>query len=91
MNFRKEMIMDIEDTGTIRSHKDLAQFVTKLREEFLQDPQSWENRDLDSFLEALAAWIESMEHSYRNNNLSFPDTPTWSTFADMLLAARIYE
>lgn len=83
--------MNIEDTDAIQNHKDLARFVVQLREEFLQDPQSWENRDLDSFLEALAAWMESMENVYRNNNRPFPDPPSWSTFADMLLAARIYE
>ncbi|NJM05942.1 hypothetical protein HC891_06680 [Candidatus Gracilibacteria bacterium] len=83
--------MDIEDTDAIQNHKDLTRFVLQLREEFLQDPQNWENRDLDSFLEALAAWIGSMENAYRNNNLPFPEPPSWRTFADMLLAARIYE
>ena len=42
----------------------------------------WENPSLGSFLDALAAWGGSSRIS---------SEPSWRSFAEMLLAAKIYE
>ena len=44
----------------------------------------WENPDLESFLDAMAAWIEDMDDR-------LPISPSWDTFRDILLAAKSYE
>jgi hypothetical protein len=44
----------------------------------------WENPTLDRFLDALHAWTDDM-----GDRISEP--PSWRTFANMLLAAKVYE
>ena len=45
----------------------------------------WSHHDLDGFLETLGAWLTDRE---RFDGL---DPAAWNAFAEMLLAARIYE
>lgn len=52
---------------------------------------SWKNNDLTSYLEAIASWIEDMDGFYENMGKSLPEKINWSVFADILMAARIYE
>ena len=46
--------------------------------------RGWENPDLGRFLEAMQAWTEDMGER-------IAPQPSWRTFADMLMAAKIYE
>jgi len=48
------------------------------------DARGWENPDLGRFLEAMQAWTEDM-------SARVAAQPSWRTFADMLMAAKIYE
>jgi hypothetical protein len=74
----------------ISTKEDLARFVDLLRKDFLSDPDSWENADIASFLEALAAWLRDMDGYYEKLNQSI-EQPSWKIVAEILLAARIYE
>ncbi len=56
-----------------------------------QKPEERENRDLGSFLNAMAGWVEDMDGYYQNRSESVPDQPTWKTVAEILLASRVYE
>ena len=48
------------------------------------DARGWENPELGAFLEAMSAWSRA--------SVNRLDTqPTWQTFANMLMAAKIYE
>jgi hypothetical protein len=82
---------DAERINTIRTREDLAKFVKDFSEEYRRNPKSWENDDLQSFLAALAAWIDDMEGYYINQNQPIPVAPEWKTFAQMLTAAKHYE
>lgn len=75
----------------IRSKEDLADFVESLRDDLLRDPDSWENPTLERYLDAMAAWIRSMDSYYTNVGQQPPEIPDWSIFADILSAAKIYE
>jgi hypothetical protein len=44
----------------------------------------WENANLGEFLEALKSWSEDMGDR-------IPENPSWQIFAQMLMAAKIYE
>lgn len=69
----------------------LAQFIIKLAEDLRQHPDRWENGDLGSYLEAMAAWLEDMDGYYANKGMRVPDVPSWELLAEILQAARIYE
>ncbi len=62
-----------------------------LAEALRQRPEAWENADLGPFLEAMSAWIEDMDGYYRNRGEAVPNRPDWSTLAEILAAARVYE
>ena len=75
----------------IRSRADFINFIHALRQNLVEKPGEWENRDLPAFLDALAAWVEDMDGYYRNRGQAVPDQPTWLTLGHMLLAAKVYE
>jgi len=79
------------EVDQVGSREELAAFVQLLADECAARSDEWENRSLDRFLAALAAWIHDMEGYYLNQGVQPPDTPSWKTFAEMLTAARIYE
>ena len=70
----------------IETRADLARFVLMLSRDAEARPEEWENPSLPRFLEAMAAWIGDTEDAARGST-----RPRWRTFAEMLLAARVYE
>ena len=76
----------------ISNPTELAIFIKKLRQNLIDDSNSWENINLSDFLDALASWTEDMDGYYKNTDqVDRLDQPDWKTFAEMLIAARIYE
>lgn len=67
----------------IASREDFITFVRELLRDLESDPESLENRDPDSFLEAPAAWTEDMDGYYQNVlGGQVPERPTWRTFGE---------
>ncbi|WP_406376234.1 hypothetical protein OG788_42505 [Streptomyces sp. NBC_00647] len=75
----------------VDSKEDLAAFVRSLQCSHAEDGSSWENADLPSFLEALAAWIDDADGWYSNTGRELPAGGDWRFFARALRAATIYE
>lgn len=76
----------------VRSRIELIQLLTDLVNDFSSNDSSWENRDVPTFLEAMASWLEDCEGFYDNVEIPLDvDTPSWQIFADAMAAARIYE
>jgi hypothetical protein len=75
----------------IQSRQDLADFVRLLAADLDQNRRSWENDDLKSFLETMAAWIDDLDGYYRNAGEPLPEAPTWCLFGQILAAASVYE
>jgi hypothetical protein len=75
----------------IKTKKDFVSFVYELSQDYRDNPKSWQNKDLGSFLEALAAWVDDMEGYYLNQGQQVPEKPDWQMLANMLTAAKIYE
>jgi hypothetical protein len=75
----------------VDSREDLAAFVRALHRSCTEGGQSWENADLASFLEALAAWIHDADGWFSNAGLSLPASGDWRFFARALQAATVYE
>lgn len=80
-----------DDNDTIRTREDFAEFVKAVSRDLRDNPTSWSNTSLQSYLEALAAWVDDMDGYYSNRGRLIPEQPDWPIVADMLMAARVYE
>ncbi len=69
-----------------------VKFLNLLHKDFLENAESWENKNLGDFLEALSLYAEDIQGYYDNTNKSIDaNKPDWKTFADIFKGARIYE
>ena len=57
----------------IKTKKDLVAFIHELREDLKNNLEDWENLSLDSYLEAMAAWIGAMDNAYYNRGENPPE------------------
>lgn len=80
-----------EHNNSIRSREDFVAFVKALSKDLRDNPASWENANLERYLEALGAWVEDMDGYYINQGKPVPPQPDWKVAADMLMAAKMYE
>jgi hypothetical protein len=78
---------------TIKSKDDFLVFMDALLRNYRSAPQTWENRSLDDYLDAIARWVESIEWYYKNNEIKDVDLASmnWRVMADILMAAKLYE
>lgn len=67
----------------VKSKEDLIAFIHSLQVDLYTNPKDWENPSLENFLEAMGAWMTESER--------LTDKPDWNSFAQILLAAKIYE
>ena len=76
----------------VTDRQSFIKFLDLLRKDFLDNPESWENKSLPDFLEALSAYTEYMQGYYDNTKQNInADQPEWSTFVDIFKGAKIYE
>jgi hypothetical protein len=69
-----------------------VEFLELLREDLLENPESWENKTLPDFLEALSSYAEDIQGYYDNMKLNVnADQPNWQTFSDIFKGATMYE
>lgn len=85
------MTMSIPGHNSIRSREDFVAFAHALSKDLKDHPESWENNDLPHFLEALRAWVADMDGYFLNQGRPVPQQLDWKTFADILMAAKMYE
>ena len=71
--------------------KETAAQIEELTEDLKKNKRAWENKDLESFLDALGAWVNDMDGYFKNKGEECPTKPDWKHFAMCLTAARIYE
>ena len=79
-----------EKAYSVETREDFQVFLRVLAEDFRVHGEKWENAHLGRYLEALAAWAEDMDGYFRNRGETAP-SPSWRLFAQMLVAARVYE
>jgi hypothetical protein len=76
----------------VTDRQSFIKFLELLRKDFLYNPESWENKSLPDFLDALSAYTEVIQGYYDNMKLNVnADQPNWSTFADIFKGATMYE
>jgi hypothetical protein len=76
---------------TLDTKEDFISFLDLLVQDLRNNPSAWENKSLESYLEAVASWTADMEGYYQNNNLPIPQNVNWKVFANILIAAKMYE
>jgi hypothetical protein len=80
-----------EDIQNIQSRRDLVVFLHELLKNLREKPEDWENSTLESYLEAMGAWLEDCDGYYANQELPIPQQPSWQTLGEILLASKHYE
>lgn len=76
---------------TIKSRNDFIVFIQYLIDDFRENPENWENKTIPDYLEAMQSWIEDMDNYYINMKRPIPHDVDWKTFADILMASKMYE
>lgn len=69
----------------VESKKDFELFLKVLVKDFKVNKEEWDNDNLGSFLEGLYGYNFGSETDINVTK------PSWKDFAEMLLAARVYE
>jgi hypothetical protein len=81
----------VEQLRNIKTKNDFIDFIIALIEDFKLNPDSWENQDIVSYLEAMSAWIKDSDGLYKNTGEKLPKPSDWKVMARLLYAAKIYE
>lgn len=76
---------------SLNTREDFIEFVELLVLDLKKNPEEWENKSLVSYLDAVASWTQDMDGYFRNNNLPLPKDINWKIFANILIAAKMYE
>jgi len=77
----------------VKDRQSFLEFIEALKNEFRNNPESFENCAIDNFLDAIQAWVHD-KHKWQiaNNKNDYKlDNPDWMTIASMFLAGKIYE
>ncbi|MGW0557114.1 DUF7660 family protein [Streptomyces sp. NPDC002926] len=62
------------------SREALAAHIRNLRADLIEHGDDWENSTLESYLEALAAWINDSPGWYKNSDQEMPPNGNWTFF-----------
>lgn len=83
---------DIVSNFRVTDRQSFIKFIDLLRQDFVDNPESWENKKLDNFLEALSSYATDIQGYYDNTKQNVnADEPNWQTFADIFKGATLYE
>ncbi|WP_293953798.1 MULTISPECIES: DUF7660 family protein [unclassified Sphingobacterium] len=76
----------------VTDRQSFIKFLGLLHKDLLQNPETWENKTLPDFLEALALYAEDIQGYYDNTEANVDaEKAEWSTFADIFKGAKVYE
>ena len=84
--------MDTLSNFKVTDRQSFAKFIDLLRQDFMDNSESWENNKLDTFLYAISSYATDIQGYYDNTKqIINADEPNWQTFADIFKEAKIYE
>ena len=76
----------------VTDRRTFIEFIDLLRKDLLDNPETWENKKLDDFLEAVRFYAEDIQGYYDNSKQNVnADEANWQTFANIFKGASIYE
>ena len=77
--------------NNIESKEDFVNFINLLISDYKTNVHTWENKTIEDYLEAMANWVEDMEGYFKYKNIPIPQKIEWNLFANILIAAKMYE
>jgi hypothetical protein len=77
--------------AVLETREDFVDLVGELVKDLEGNPQDWENKSLKNYLEAIASWTEDMDGYYDYMKIPMPANVDWKVFANILIAAKMYE
>jgi hypothetical protein len=76
----------------VTDRESFVKFIDLLRQDFIDNSENWENKKLDTFLEAISSYAKDIQGYYDNTKQNVnADEPNWQTFSDIFMGAKIYE
>lgn len=87
------MTIDRKRVSEIKTREDFVDFISDFVKS-IRNGQSIENNTVDSYLEAMASWVEDMDGYYENMGIASEmklDAMNWRVLADIVVAATMYE
>jgi hypothetical protein len=76
----------------VTDRKSFIEFIGLLHQDFCFNSDSWENNNLENFLEAMERYANEIQGYYDNTNQNvIADEPSWQTFADIFKGSMMYE
>lgn len=83
---------DTLDKFKVTDRQTFIKFLELLHQDFIDNPNSWENNTLESFLEAMGRYAEDVQGYYNNTGQNVnADEASWKVFYDLFQGAKIYE
>lgn len=71
---------------------EFVKFLKNFNEDFERKDESWQNRNISDFLEAMIRYTEDIQGYYDNMSMNVnADEPTWENFSNILKGASMYE
>lgn len=80
-----------ENITKVNSKDEFVKFVGELIKDLRNNPETWENSNLDNYLEAIQSWVEDMEGWENNLSIDISTMNVWQLMANILFASKIYE
>jgi len=79
--------MDLfEKANASKDKQSFLEFLEALRNDFISSQETWENLNIDEFLESIGRWVED----YDKDDINF-EKPNWKTISAMFLMGKLYE
>lgn len=80
-----------EIVTNVNSKDEFIEFIGELVNDLKNNPDSWENLNLDNYLIAMKSWIEDMDGWEQNLCIDISTMNIWQLMAHILYASKIYE
>ena len=80
-----------EQVDAIETRDDLYRFIERMRSDLKEHRSEWAHTRLDSYLEAMAAWVKAIENLEKNTGQDFESLPKYRLIGRVLLAPKFYE
>lgn len=79
------MIKSLTNIDSIQTKEDLAEYILSLKQDFLTNRGQWENTDIPTYLDAMAAWLGDCRDPAMESPTALQNT------ARILYVGKLYE
>lgn len=76
---------------SIDSKEEFMKFLVELRDDYKHRREEWENKDINTYLDAVYSWVDDMEGYFCNMNMEIPGNINWKFIATLFYVGKIYE